>query len=100
MPRDPADSRQTPKKGTAPVPEASLADAPPIGGARRNFLTKMLAVLTSSAIVAVSTAPGISFFLDPLLRKRRGSGGGDGRRDADGFLSVTPLAAIPSNGRP
>jgi menaquinol-cytochrome c reductase iron-sulfur subunit len=100
MPRDPAESRQTPKKETLPAPEPSRADAPPVAAPRRNFLTKMLAVLTSSAIVAVPTAAGIAFFLDPLLRKRRGFGGADGRRDADGFLPVTPLAAIPSNGRP
>ena len=50
--------------------------------------------------MTLPTAAGLAFFLDPLLRKRGTSGGGIGRRDAEGFLPVTPLAAIPADGRP
>jgi menaquinol-cytochrome c reductase iron-sulfur subunit len=50
--------------------------------------------------MTLPTAAGLAFFLDPLLRKRGTSGGAAGRRDAEGFLPVTPLAAIPSDGRP
>jgi menaquinol-cytochrome c reductase iron-sulfur subunit len=101
MPRDPkADFPEPQKKSTAPVSGSSTAGAAPSAAPRRNFLTKFLAVVTGGAIVGVPTAAGVAFFLDPLLRKRRGSGGGAGRRDADGFLPVTPLSAIPPNGRP
>ena len=80
--------------------DRSLADAPPAGSPRRNFIAKALAFLTGGALVTLPTAAGLAFFLDPLLRKRDTSGGGVGRRDAEGFLPVTPLAAIPADGRP
>jgi len=80
--------------------DRSLADAPPAGGPRRNFLAKALAFLTGGVLLTLPTAAGLAFFLDPLLRKRGISGGAVGRRDAEGFLPVTPLAAIPADGRP
>ena len=70
------------------------------GGPRRNFLAKALAVVIGGAIVILPTAAGLAFFLDPLLRKRGSAGGAEARRDAEGFLPVTPLAAVPSDGRP
>ncbi|HEV3299411.1 MAG TPA: Rieske 2Fe-2S domain-containing protein [Planctomycetaceae bacterium] len=88
MPADPAQN------------DRLIAHAPPAGGPRRNFLAKALAFLTGGALVTLPTAAGLAFFLDPLLRKRGTSGGGAGRRDAEGFLPVTPLAAIPADGRP
>jgi menaquinol-cytochrome c reductase iron-sulfur subunit len=88
MPADPAQN------------DRSLADAPPASGPRRNFLAKALAFLTAGVLLTLPTAAGLAFFLDPLLRKRGTSGGGVGRRDAEGFLPVTPLAAIPADGRP
>jgi menaquinol-cytochrome c reductase iron-sulfur subunit len=89
-----------PKKVPDPTAGRALADASPAGGPRRNFLAKVLAFLTGGALVALPTAAGLAFFIDPLLRKRGSSGGGDSRRDAEGFLPVTPLAAIPADGRP
>src|ERR1700733_12450178 len=80
--------------------KSSLADAPPAAEPRRNFLAKVLAFLTGGVLLVLPTAAGLAFFFDPLLRKRGSSGGGDGRRDAEGFLPVTPLAAIPTDGRP
>jgi menaquinol-cytochrome c reductase iron-sulfur subunit len=88
MPADPAQN------------DRSLADAPPASGPRRNFLAKALAFLTAGVLLTLPTAAGLAFFLDPLLRKRGTSGGGVGRRDAEGFLPVTPLVAIPADGRP
>jgi menaquinol-cytochrome c reductase iron-sulfur subunit len=88
MPADPAQN------------DRSIAHAPPAGSPRRNFIAKALAFLTGGALVTLPTAAGLAFFLDPLLRKRDTSGGGVGRRDAEGFLPVTPLAAIPADGRP
>jgi menaquinol-cytochrome c reductase iron-sulfur subunit len=102
MPSDSADkSAAARKSGSTPVDASrTLAEAPPAGGPRRNFLTKLLAVLTSGVLLVVPAAAGVTFFLDPLLRKRGSSGGGDGRRDAEGFLPVSSLAAIPADGRP
>jgi menaquinol-cytochrome c reductase iron-sulfur subunit len=88
MPADPAPN------------DRSLADAAPASGPRRSFLAKALAFLTAGVLMTLPTAAGLAFFLDPLLRKRGASGGAVGRRDAEGFLPVTPLAAIPSDGRP
>jgi menaquinol-cytochrome c reductase iron-sulfur subunit len=88
MPADPAQNAR------------SIAHKPPAGSPRRNFLAKALAFLTGGALVTLPTAAGLAFFLDPLLRKRGTSGGRAGRRDAEGFLPVTPLAAIPADGRP
>jgi menaquinol-cytochrome c reductase iron-sulfur subunit len=88
MPADPAQN------------DRSLADAAPASGPRRSFLAKALAFLTAGVLMTLPTAAGLAFFLDPLLRKRGASGGAVGRRDADGFLPVTPLAAIPADGRP
>jgi menaquinol-cytochrome c reductase iron-sulfur subunit len=86
---------------TDPAPnDRSLADAAPASGPRRSFLAKALAFLTAGVLMTLPTAAGLAFFLDPLLRKRGTSGGAAGRRDAEGFLPVTPLAAIPSDGRP
>jgi menaquinol-cytochrome c reductase iron-sulfur subunit len=83
-----------------PQNDRSLAGAPAASGPRRNFLAKALAFLTGGVLLTLPTAAGLAFFLDPLLRKRGTSGGAVGRRDAEGFLPVTPLAAIPADGRP
>lgn len=83
------------------APPLISSDHPTETAPRRSFLTKAIAVLTGGLIVAVPTAGGLAFFLGPLLRKSNGSsGGGDTRRDADGFLRVASVASLPSNGRP
>ncbi len=97
-PTDPGASRKKPT--TPPEASRSLGEAPPSTAPRRNFLAKALAVVIGSAIVILPTAAGLAFFLDPLLRKRGSAGATEARRDAEGFLPVTPLAAVPSDGRP
>jgi len=61
---------------------------------------KILAVLGAVGIGAIiSLTPllaGLSFFLDPLLRRRAGFKGGD----AEGFLAVTQLSDLPDDGTP
>jgi menaquinol-cytochrome c reductase iron-sulfur subunit len=100
-PEPPADSAASRKKTTtSPEDSRSLDKAPPAGGPRRNFLAKALAFVTGGALVALPTAAGLAFFFDPLLRKRGSAGGAAGRHDAEGFLPVTALAAVPSDGRP
>jgi menaquinol-cytochrome c reductase iron-sulfur subunit len=103
MPRDPGHDPAAvpnPAKTSPTQGRRSLAEAPPSGGPRRSFLAKVVAFVTGGALLALPTAAGLAFFLDPLLRKRSSNGGADSRRDAEGFLPVTPLAAIPVNGRP
>jgi menaquinol-cytochrome c reductase iron-sulfur subunit len=101
MPSDPARDASAREEATIPQKgQRSLGDASPAGGPRRNFLAKVLAFVTGGALVALPTAAGLAFFFDPLLRKRGSKGSSDGRRDSDGFLPVTPLAAIPADGRP
>jgi menaquinol-cytochrome c reductase iron-sulfur subunit len=102
MPRDPGHDPAGASKPakTSTEGQRSLAEAPHGGAPRRNFLAKVVAFLTGGALLALPTAAGLAFFLDPLLRKRSSTGGADGRRDTEGFLPVTPLAAIPANGRP
>jgi menaquinol-cytochrome c reductase iron-sulfur subunit len=100
-PEPPADSAASRKKATtSPEGSRSLGEAPSASGPRRTFLAKALAFVTGGALVALPTAAGLAFFLDPLLRKRGAAGGAAGRRDAEGFLPVTALAAVPSDGRP
>jgi menaquinol-cytochrome c reductase iron-sulfur subunit len=99
-PNAPKDSVPGSKQESNADAARSLADAPPVGGPRRGFLAKALAFLTGGVLVTLPTAAGLTFFLDPLLRKRGSGGGGDGRRDADGFLPVANLAAVPADGKP
>jgi len=102
MPADPAQNSDAPRKKPANPSEGdrSLAEAPSSGGPRRTFLVKALAFLTGGALFVVPTAAGLAFFFNPLLKKRGAKSGGEGRRDAEGFLPVTPLAAIPTDGKP
>jgi menaquinol-cytochrome c reductase iron-sulfur subunit len=102
MPSDSAQNSDASRKKTPNAAEnrRSLGDAPAVEGPRRGFLAKALAFLTGGVLVTLPAAAGFTFFLDPLLRKRGSTGGAEGRRDAEGFLPVTPLAAIPADGRP
>jgi menaquinol-cytochrome c reductase iron-sulfur subunit len=67
---------------------------------RRNFMSEALAFCVGSVLLVVPLAGGLALFLDPLFRRRRDSSSGNARRDADGFLRVATLSAIPDNGRP
>jgi menaquinol-cytochrome c reductase iron-sulfur subunit len=84
---------------------ASESAAPSEGSkeeaSRRGFFSEILAFCIGSSILAVPVISGLSLFLDPLLRRKRGgSSGEDARRDADGYLYVASLASLPDNGRP
>ncbi len=71
-----------------------LADAEP----RRGFLSKALAILVGGLVGLVPLAAGAVFFSDPLLRRRKPAQG-DGDEDS-GFVRVTTLQALPSDGSP
>ncbi len=59
---------------------------------RRDFLKKALAVVIGGIVSIVPAAAGLLVWLDPL---RRSGKGGDA-----GFIPVTPLGALPSDGAP
>lgn len=71
-----------------------LHGSPP-GEPRRGFLTHILAASIGLLVGAVPAVSGLAFFLDPLMRKKKGRGGGDG------FLKMpVSLDALEINGEP
>ncbi len=59
---------------------------------RRNFIVAFFAIVFGGAISAVPVLSGVWFFLDPLRKKNKGGAGG--------FVPVTTLDALPTNGEP
>ncbi len=55
---------------------------------RRDFTTKVLAVLIGAIITVVPFVPALGVLLDPLLRKRRSVGPTGDSVDAQGFIKV------------
>src|SRR5881394_2157665 len=58
---------------------------------RRNFLKKLLAIVTGGVVMAVPAAAALLVFFDPVRRKR--GGGAE-------FVPVAPLDAVPTDGTP
>jgi menaquinol-cytochrome c reductase iron-sulfur subunit len=81
----------------------STSSAP---SSRRNVLVQFVAAAISVVIVAVPGILGSLFFLDPILRKRRGAQGGAAageiaRKDEAGFIRLEITRdAIPADGTP
>ena len=64
------------------------------GEPRRGFLTHILAASIGLLVGAVPTLTGLAFFLDPIMRKKKGAAG-------DGFLKMpVTLEALEINGQP
>lgn len=64
------------------------------GEPRRGFLTHVLAAGIGLLVGTVPALAGLAFFLDPLMRKKKGGGG-------DGFLKMpVALEALEINGEP
>ncbi|QDU39284.1 Cytochrome b6-f complex iron-sulfur subunit [Maioricimonas rarisocia] len=59
---------------------------------RRHFVLHVLTLAISSIVALVPLVTGLIFVLDPLLRKKKSSGGE--------FVRVTSTSAIPPNGTP
>lgn len=84
----------------APVPGSPLPPETP----RRGFLSGAMAVLFGGLVTILPAGIGGAFFLDPLLRKKKSSGGrgGDVKIDDEGFI-VLPTAIeskLPEDGTP
>lgn len=83
-------------KPSAPVP-SHPADVP-----RRSVLAGLMAVLFGGLVTVLPAGIGGAFFLDPLLRRKKGGTGGDAKIDADGFI-ILPTAVqdkLPEDGTP
>ena len=59
---------------------------------RRGFMASLVAVLAGGIAGLAPMAAGVAFFLDPILRKKKG--------DAGGFLRAANLAELPVDGTP
>ncbi len=62
-------------------PQLDLAREFRSGDSRRGFMTHILATAIGGLVGAVPVVSGLLFFLDPLMRKRKGNGG-------DGFIKM------------
>ena len=73
---------------------------------RRGFFVRFLAGAIGLFVGVVPFAAGLTFFMDPLLRKRQaddadGSSSSGTVKDADGFVKMNiTLDALPSDGSP
>ncbi|MEW4529749.1 MAG: ubiquinol-cytochrome c reductase iron-sulfur subunit [Maioricimonas sp. JB045] len=76
-----------PTEESPPVSESPQQDMP-----RRGFVMHLLTLAVSGVVALVPLISGLFFFLDPLLRKKKSSGGE--------FVRVTTTSAIPDNGTP
>lgn len=69
-------------------------NAPPSSEPRRSFMTHILAAGIGLLVGAVPACAGLAFFLDPLMRKKKGASG-------DGFIKMpVALDALEPNGAP
>lgn len=76
--------------------EATAEPTPvPIEPPRRGFVTGFLTVVFGGIAGLVPVGAGVTFFLDPL-RKRKSAGGGD----PSGFIKVATSSAVPADGMP
>ena len=103
--RDP-DQPQTGETGPA---ASSDSDVTSSETPRRNFLVEGAAVVIGGVVTLVPLLAGMLFFLDPLIRRRKGddtaeSSGGDAggvEKDADGFLKTNATVdSLPADGSP
>lgn len=100
-PKDPSQPSASAKSLKSHDPTIS-GEAP----ARRGFFTRFFTGLLGFLVVAIPGFFGGAFFLDPLLRKRRGesaeaSTGGGPVKDGEGYLLLNAtIASLPADGTP
>ena len=75
----------------SPAPVAADAPAPQ----RRSFLVGFAAGAIGAIVALVPTIPSLGFLLHPLVKKKK-----PGAATGDGFVKVTSLEAIPTDGSP
>jgi len=69
---------------------------------RRNFMTKFWSVVIGGFVSLTPIVVGVSFFLDPVLRRKKaaGSTGEAAGSPGEGFLKVSSQSALPDDGTP
>ena len=91
---EPFDSPVGESVGQAEDPrDPSEPGTPEPAGERRGFI-KFLCAFFGTLISAVPFGAGVWSYLDPLAKRNKGGGGGDG------FVRVASLDAIPADGSP
>lgn len=65
---------------------------------RRSLLSKALATLIGGLVALLPAIPAVSFFIDPLTRKKRAVG--IEGADADGYFPITKIEALSPDGAP
>ncbi|MBC8244037.1 MAG: Rieske 2Fe-2S domain-containing protein [Verrucomicrobia bacterium] len=91
---EPSDSSVGESVGQAEGPrDPSEPGTPEPAGERRGFI-KFLCAFIGTLISAVPFGAGVWSYLDPLAKRNKGGGGGDG------FVRVASLDAIPADGTP
>jgi menaquinol-cytochrome c reductase iron-sulfur subunit len=71
------------------------APGPDAGVRRRGILAGLIAAIVG----IVPVIPGIAFFLDPLIRKKKSASGGGSEGEGD-FVRVASIDALPDDGTP
>ena len=80
------------------APQAAPAHAPsPANTPRRNILVATLAAVVGLIVGLFPVGAGMLVFLDPILKRKKGSGGADTGRPR---LRVASLEAVPADGTP
>ena len=83
---------------TPDVSEDSSAESPP--ATRRNVLIDVVTAFVSFVIIAIPSAIGGLFFLDPILRRKSTAGGGASGA-LEGFIKLSVSAeSVPADGTP
>ncbi|MEQ8787327.1 MAG: Rieske 2Fe-2S domain-containing protein [Pirellulaceae bacterium] len=85
----------TPSKKSEQQPSTS-----PAGPGRRDVLTAATATVVGLVLALFPFAAGAMVFLDPVLRRKEETPGGDSDGAPGKWLRITNLSAIPSDGTP
>ncbi|MBL8849397.1 MAG: Rieske 2Fe-2S domain-containing protein [Planctomycetaceae bacterium] len=67
---------------------------------RRGFMTRLLALVIGGLTGLLPAIPAISYFIDPLTRKKRAVGLSDDDMDPEGFIKVASQDALSEDGMP
>ena len=93
-------STETPDEpsGGPPAESSTGAESPPT---RRNAMLDLVTAFFSFILIAVPSAIGGIFFLDPIIRGRKSGGGDTDGNSLEGFIRLPVTAdTIPQDGTP
>jgi Rieske Fe-S protein len=95
------------KKSERSDRETQASTVPYQATARRGFFVRFMTGAVSVLLGAIPVGLGLGFFLDPLIRKRRGTSDAasgseaDSRQDDEGFIRLdVGVSSLPADGSP